>query len=88
LIFSVEFENPRPEIIKECDPYSFRKGSLYIKSKVADLSNEGMVCAQGVGQVNFECTNTFKLVKAVLVQGRKECMEIPNDTALEIKRAL
>ena len=88
LVFSIDAKTSRPKVVKNCAPHSLQKGKLELKSIVADYANEGLYCTQKGTYQSYTCNNTFKTVKAVLVQGKKECKSIPGDTAIRERRML
>ncbi|GEM_PF-5327036 len=88
LAFYITTKSQRPVIVKNCEPHSLKKGRLLLKSVVADFTGEGLYCTQKGTYQSYICNNTFKTARAVLVQGRKECLEIPDDTAIKERRML
>ena len=88
LVYSIDAKTSRPIVIKDCAPRSLQKGKLQLKSIVADFANEGLYCTQKGTYQSYTCNNTFKTVKAVLVQGKKECKKIPGNTAIRERRML
>lgn len=88
LIFSLKAGDTRIKMITACDPYSLKYGRKKVEMAVADFTNQGMYCQQNRQFVDYECTSNFKMVKAVLVQGKRECENIPGDTLIKERRSL
>jgi hypothetical protein len=88
LVFSMDAKTSRPKVVKDCAPHSLEKGKLELKSIIADYANDGLYCTQKGTYQSYTCNNTFKTVKAVLVQGKKACKSIPGDTTIRERRML